>query len=135
MATKNTAATARISRITLRYVTVVHATWIPGLRLSDDTLGPKSLLNLGDSGLKIKVSTCKRVEKISNQLEALPKCSLSRHCPHFIQFVIPQRGLIARGICCFSSAKHTLPHESGPEMTGCYNTPAIPCLPPPTHIS
>ena len=34
---KNTATTARMARITLRYVTVLHAMWIPGL-LFDDTV-------------------------------------------------------------------------------------------------
>jgi len=42
IAMKNTAATARISSATLRYVTVVHATWIPGLRLGEDTWDPKT---------------------------------------------------------------------------------------------
>jgi hypothetical protein len=42
MAMNITAAAAMISSATLRYVTVVHATWIPGLRLTEDTLGRKT---------------------------------------------------------------------------------------------
>jgi len=36
-ATKNTTAPATISSATLRYVTVFHATWMPGLRVGEDT--------------------------------------------------------------------------------------------------
>ena len=44
MAMKSTARTARISRATLRYVTVVHATWMPGLRLAEDTFWTENLV-------------------------------------------------------------------------------------------
>jgi hypothetical protein len=38
MEKKKPAATARNNSARLRYVTVVHATWRPGLRLAEDTL-------------------------------------------------------------------------------------------------
>jgi len=37
IAPKNSAAPARIIKATLRYVTVVHAMWMPGLRVCEDT--------------------------------------------------------------------------------------------------
>ena len=37
MATNNTAAPPSNSRAMLRYVIVVHATWIPDLRFAEDT--------------------------------------------------------------------------------------------------
>jgi hypothetical protein len=46
MATKKIAHTARTSRATLRYVIVVHAMWIPGLRLLEDTFARKILVNI-----------------------------------------------------------------------------------------
>jgi hypothetical protein len=49
MATKHSAAPVKIINATLRYVTVFHAMWTPGLRVCEDTCTKKpysSLLNM-----------------------------------------------------------------------------------------
>jgi hypothetical protein len=53
-----TANIAMINSTMLRYVTVVHATWIPGLRLSEDTC-PENLLNISESAPKKTVAQAK----------------------------------------------------------------------------
>jgi hypothetical protein len=47
-AIKNNPAPAMISSTTLRYVTVFHAMWYPGLRVSKDTLTKTLLKPYGD---------------------------------------------------------------------------------------
>jgi hypothetical protein len=79
MAMKKMTDTARIIRATLRYVMVVHATWTPDLRFTEDTWDRKTSLNLCKYAVKINVSTSKTEEKTGNQFEALPKCR--KHSP------------------------------------------------------
>src|ERR1700727_3204997 len=62
MAMKSTAAAAMISRATLRYVIVVHATGMPGLRLADDTC-TKTYLLLVNKRLKKTVAHGKKRRK------------------------------------------------------------------------
>src|ERR1700733_15190441 len=84
MATKKITTTARTISATLRYVMVVHATWTPDLRFTEDTWDRKTSLNLCKYAVKINVSTSKTEEKTGNQFETLPKCR--KHSPRPVGF-------------------------------------------------
>src|SRR5260221_11093077 len=53
---------------------VVHATWIPDLRLSEDTWNRRSSLELSKYAVKSNVSTIKTEEKTGNEFGTLPWC-------------------------------------------------------------
>src|SRR5260370_24929947 len=55
---------------------VVHATWIPDLRLSEGTWDRKTSLTLCKYAVKKNVSTSKTEEKTGKEFGTLPKCRM-----------------------------------------------------------
>jgi hypothetical protein len=63
---------AKINRATLRYVTVVHATWIPGLRFAEDTWAVSLVYSLVNMSVKTNVNIRKIEDRAWNGDGRLP---------------------------------------------------------------